>query len=368
MPMTAATLRSHTARDLAHIARQNGITGWHSMRKEELVRALVNLARKRALTTSKPPTSSSTEQAESIVHTSVSKTDPQALRRINQLQLQLAIVKNLAANSSIEGRPGPSEDRLVVMVRDPYWLHAVWELSQQSVNRAQAAMGPHWHTAQPTLRVYRIMEAGSSIHDRDITIHGGVSNWYVDVQDPPCQFRMEIGYLSKNDSFHWLARSNTVETPPAGTSDAVDENWADVAEHADRIYAMSGGYSPDGTSRELQDLLEQRLRRPLGSPMSTRYGQGAASLDNSESNLRFAIDAEVIVYGAANRDAHVTLKGEPVQLRSDGTFAVRLSLPNRRQVIPIVVSSADGVEQRTVILAVERNTKQMEPVVRDITR
>ena len=57
-----------------------------------------------------------------------------------------------------------------------------------------------------------------------------------------------------------------------------------------------------------------------------------------------------------------------MQLRSDGTFAVRLSLPDRRQVIPIVVSSVDGVEQRTVILAVERNTKRMEPVVRDITR
>ena len=102
--------------------------------------------------------------------------------------------------------------------------------------------------------------------------------------------------------------------------------------------------------------------------MNTRYGRGATSLDGSIEKLRFAIDAEVIVYGAANRDAHVTLKGEPVQLRDDGTFAVRLSLPDRRQVIPIVVSSADGLEQRTIILAVERNTKRMEPVVRDVTR
>jgi len=36
-------------------------------------------------------------------------------------------------------------------------------------------------------------------------------------------------------------------------------------------------------------------------------------------------------------------------------------------VIPIVASSCDGVEQRTIILAVERNTKLMEPVIRDIT-
>jgi uncharacterized protein len=34
-------------------------------------------------------------------------------------------------------------------------------------------------------------------------------------------------------------------------------------------------------------------------------------------------------------------------------------------VIPAVASSANGLEQRTVVLAVERNTKTMEPLVRD---
>ncbi len=129
---------------------------------------------------------------------------------------------------------------------------------------------------------------------------------------------------------------------------------------------MSGGYSPSGTSRELQELLEERLRKPLGSPMATRFGAGAIDLGGSEE-MPFALDAEIIVYGAADRNAHVTLKGEPVQLREDGTFAVRLSLPDKRQVIPVVASSSDGVEQRTIILAVERNTKTMERVVRDVT-
>ena len=366
--MTAATLRSHTARDLAHMARQNGVAGWHSMRKEELVRALVKLARKRALITGGANGSGEGKKSTSTTNSDKTKTDPQALVRINQLQRKLAAIKNLAYSPSGSDHPEPRQDRMVVMVRDPYWLHVVWELTQRSVDRAQAAMGQHWHTAQAILRLYRIMEAGAATHERDIVIHGGVSNWYVDVQDPPCEFRAEIGYLAQNGSFYCLARSNAVKTPPAGTSDAVDENWADVAQHADRIFAMSGGYSPGGTSRELQELLEERLCRPLGSPMITRFGQGAANLDSAAEKMRFAIDAEVIVYGAANRDAHVTLKGEPVQMREDGTFAVRLSFPDQRQVIPIVVSSADGVEQRTVILAVERNTKLMEPVVRDITK
>ena len=226
-------------------------------------------------------------------------------------------------------------------------------------------MGQRWHGAHPVLRIFRMQPDSAALHERDIHIHGGVRNWYIDVHEPPADYRLEIGYLAEDGFFYCLARSNEVSTPPAGTSDAVDENWKAVAENADRIYAMSGGYSAQGASRELQELLEERLRRPLGSPMKTRYGSGASLREGDR--LEFAVDAEIIVYGAVNRDAHVTLQGEPVQLRGDGTFAVRLSLPDRRQVIPIVASSYDGVEQRTTILAVERNTKVMEPLHRDVT-
>ena len=39
--------------------------------------------------------------------------------------------------------------------------------------------------------------------------------------------------------------------------------------------------------------------------------------------------------------------------------------PDRRQVLPVVASSSDGVEQQTIVLAVERNTKTMEPIIRE---
>ncbi len=362
--MTAAALRSRTAKDLAQMARQNGVAGWHSMRKVELIEALEAIARQRTL--QRLP-EKATANGHSLNKVQVLReTPPHVRRNLEQLHLKLAALKNLA-HSSKQTHSEPKEDRLVVMVRDPYWLHAVWDLSQRSVDRAQAAMGQRWHSAQPTLRVYRIMEAGTSKLERDITIHGGVSNWYVDVNEPPCTFRMEIGYLSPDGTFYALARSNSVQTPPAGSSTAMDENWSDVAQNADMIYAMSGGYSAQGTSRELQELLEERLRRPLGSPMNTRYGNGAAVFLREEESMALAIDAEIIIYGATSRSAHVTLKGAPVQIRQDGTFSARLKLPELRQVIPIVASSCDGVEQRTVILAVERNTKVLEPVVRDVT-
>jgi hypothetical protein len=40
-------------------------------------------------------------------------------------------------------------------------------------------------------------------------------------------------------------------------------------------------------------------------------------------------------------------------------------MPDKRQVLPVVASSADGIETRTVVVAVERNTKVMEPMVKD---
>jgi hypothetical protein len=367
--MTAAALRSLTAKDLAQMARERGVAGWHSMRKEELINALIRMARRRASADAKTPAAlrrdrgrqdaSSSSHVDSL--NGSHRTSPQARKRISQLHSKLAMVRNLAASAPT---PGVRHDRLVVMVRDPYWLHAYWELAPRSIDRAQAAMGQRWHGAQPVLRVLRMQPDSAALHERDIPVHGGVRNWYVDVQNPPADYRLEIGYLAEDGSFYCLARSNEVSTPPAGTSDAVDENWKAVAEDADRIFAMSGGYSAQGASRELQELLEERLRRPLGSPMKTRFGRGAAGREGER--LEFAVDAEIIVYGATSRDAHVTLQGEPVQLRDDGTFAVRLSLPDRRQVIPIVASSYDGVEQRTTILAVERNTKIMEPLVRDV--
>ena len=56
-------------------------------------------------------------------------------------------------------------------------------------------------------------------------------------------------------------------------------------------------------------------------------------------------------------NAKVTLQGEPVPIAADGTFSVRFSLPDSRQIIPAVASSQDGIEERTIVLAVERNTK-----------
>jgi hypothetical protein len=347
------------------------------MRKDQLIKVLLRAARNTSKVRKLPAKVTATRRSARADHSLraaqprvVEKPkDPTVVKRLARAKDKLARWKNLAFQTP-NGKPHSDvKDRLVAMVRDPFWLHAYWELTRAGVERAEAAMGQDWHSARPVLRIFEVSSSGSTTASerlsRTIEIHGGVNNWYIDVVDPPKSYRLDIGYQSASGKFFVLARSNVVSTPVPGTSDAIDGNWAAVAEDFEKIYALSGGYSAEGPNLELQQLFEERLRRPMGSPMATRFGSGADALASKKRDFHFEVDAELIVFGATEPDAHVTLQGDPVRLRPDGTFTVRFSLPNCRQVIPAVASSANGLEQRTVVLAVERNTKTMEPLVRD---
>jgi hypothetical protein len=377
---TAAKLKSRTVKELAAMAKRKRVPGWHSMRKDELVRVLARLAKSDKAKTSRNGRKSTARSGSSKTAASASGNGSRrterdragaAARQHKRQQHQKAKQvdrKDLAFTDDPSGN-GYTKDRLVVMVRDPFWLHAYWELTRRSVERARIAMGPRWHAAKPVLRLLEVTRDGTTntVRNvvRDIEIHGGVNNWYIDVHDPPKSFQLDIGYLAPDGSFLCLCRSNVITTPQVGAVDAVDGNWAPVAEDFDRIYALSGGYTDADDNGDLKDLFETRLRRPMGSPMMTRFGLGASAGGRSRRDLPFHVDAELVVYGATDPSAHVTLRGEPVRLQADGTFTVRFTLPDRRQVLPVVASSNDGVEQRTIVLAVERNTKVMEPVIRE---
>lgn len=443
--MTAETLNSYSAKDLAEMAKNRGVPGWHGMRKEQLIKALVKAARQKsnkvrgrevtrgsapAGRTQPPPSRAAKPSKPAVVappallngaasHKSAASSkptampskfatngassnghalngngaarsaapqraakpqpprDPEVTRKLEVIRTASALKKDLAylSHQLASGKNGRGlqkvvKDRLVVMVRDSYWLQAHWELSRNGVERAQAALGQEWHAVKPVLRLVEVTDGGttSAVETpvRDIEIHGGVNNWYIDVQDPPKSYRVDIGYLTASGRFYGLARSNVVTTPRAGSKDDLDQNWSDIASDFERIYSQSGGYNGDGNgSVELQEVFEERLRRPMGSSLISRFGPGVDGLLGGRKAFHFEIDAELIVFGKTEPDARVTLQNEPIKLRPDGTFTVRYSLPNARQVIPAVAASANGLEQRTVVLAVERNTKTMEPLIRD---
>jgi hypothetical protein len=379
--MTRDQLRACGKKELCDLARRQGVAGWHGMTKDELVAALARklrgarkpakpararraAVRPAARRPARPPL-----QAAAARDTSATISPEE---QVEESKYDVGVpTRDLATKGPRDLPAGYGKDRIVVMVRDPYWLHAYWELTRHAIQRAEAALGQEWHTARPILRLLDISGRETTCTServvRDIDIHGGCNNWYIDVGDPPRSFRVDIGYLARSGRFYVLARSNVVTTPRAGVSDVVDKNWADLdPAKADRLYAMSGGFDPAGTSSlELKELFEERLRRPLGSPAVTSFGSGGLLPAGKTRKFWFQLDAELIVYGATEPSARVTLQGEPVKLRRDGTFTLRFRLPDGRQIIPAVATSPDGSEERTIVLAVERNTKHLEPMLHD---
>ena len=386
--ITAAAFSTYTRKDLAQMAKEQGLTGWHSMRKDELVQALVKEARRNGVSPNgKPPKTlngkaaisgkvSVNGKAETKANRPVkngrakaapASTSGPETRRIQQTNAQSMRLKDLSGGISKEKENGKRRrDRVVLMVRDPYWLHASWEINRQSVTRAQTSLKEQWRASRPTLRLIEVEQDASTIDGetvvREIEIHGGVNDWYIDVHNPPCSYRIEIGYLAPDRQFYVLARSNTVTTPAPVNNGLPDSNWSDIADDYEKVYAMSGGYSGNNGTGDLQEMFEERLSRPMQPPMQQ---ENLASSPNRGRDFSFSVDAELVIYGQTQPDARVTLAGEPVKLRDDGSFIMRQSLPDRRQVLPVVAGSGDGVEQRTIVLAIERNTKVMEPMIID---
>ena len=424
-------LTNRTKKDLADMARRKGVKGYDRMDKDALVKALSRLA-KPALKPAKPAAKSPAKVAKpskpaaakpskaAPVAAKPSKPAPIAAKTkaapiagkpskpapiaakvnsngshktVNRLKDVLPakppvlaakpaapkpahtpsapFVSNIPAEKDLSGgkaATGTIKDKIYLMVPDPYWLHATWDLTHQSVQRAEAALRQDWHGARPIIRLFDVTSTDTTSTSetpvRDIIVHGGCNNWYIDIPQPPRQYRADIGYLSRRGEFFVLARSNVVTPPKAGSTEAVNVGWSDIdAKKAERILAMSTGFE-SSAHPELKELFEEKFRRPMGAPKDNAFGTGAVP-PSSIKKFFFDIDAELIVYGKTDPTAHVTLQNEPVKLRPDGTFTMLFSLPDSRQIIPAVATSVDGVGERTIVLAVERNTKHLDPMIHD---
>lgn len=401
--ITIADLKSQTRSDLANMARELGVQGWHGMRKDQLIEELrkvrrrtqqrasrakaskgkteekVTTKRAAAKKSAASPRSSASEsrrQQKSAAAASAPRVS-RVGRMMQKHRAEMEKRKDLSATVLVKGSNAKGngsqatpegKDRVALLVRDSFWLQASWDVQRSSVERARAALAEQWHAAVPVLRLIRVADTSktnaSEQTDRDIPVHGGVNNWYIDIMDPPGRFQVLLGYLVEStDRFFVLCKSNIVEPPEPGASDPIDAHWQDIAEDYERIYSLSGGKG-DSESEELKELFEDRLRRRLrvnNGPL----GSGADLSLRRDRRFPFKVDAELIVFGSTSPGSSVTLAGEPVRLQPDGTFTVRMELPDRRQVLPVVASSPDGMQQRTTVVAVERNTKVMEPISRD---
>jgi hypothetical protein len=89
-----------------------------------------------------------------------------------------------------------------------------------------------------------------------------------------------------------------------------------------------------------------------------------------ERKFWFKINAELIIYGATEPKAKVTIANRQINLRPDGTFSFRFSLPDGRYQLPTVAVSPDGAEVREARLEFSRSTDyrgHVEPHEQDPT-
>lgn len=250
------------------------------------------------------------------------------------------------------------DNHIYAMVRDPRWLYSYWEIQAELRERALERLGGSWDGVTTVLRVH---DAAAEEVSCDVSLPPGARNWYVNVA-PNRSYYLEIGLLHRDGRFIPLARSNTVSTPRAGMSEVIDEHWMGI--DFDAMYALSGGLEAGRSSAELQKIMEERLQAAITS------GSGVGAVSSLSSPARvpgrgfwFMLDCELIVYGATEPDAKVTLQGKEVPLRPDGTFTLRFALPDGSHHLDATAQSADGKETRTIVPVVTRTTHVPEPLV-----
>ena len=130
-------------------------------------------------------------------------------------------------------------------------------------------------------------------------------------------------------------------------------------------------------SMEITELVRRQLVKQLSDQTAAQLaaGQGALGLGSPSSpfgalgslsgpiaggekarGFWFNINAEIIIYGATEPDASVTIGGRPIRLRPDGTFSYRFALPDGTFDLPAIATSATGDDTRAAELRFRRQT------------
>jgi hypothetical protein len=249
------------------------------------------------------------------------------------------------------------KDIIVLQVRDPWWLHTYWEVRDATYQKLKSELGSIFDSAKKALRVYDVSYIdfnGLNAHRFfNIELTHDANNWYIDTGGSGRSWCVDFGLKLPDDRFITIVRSNIVSTPLEGPSWIADEEWTVPEELFARLYASAVGLGSSPV----------RLKKPW-SELGGRqlFSGGISSVGFSpvkkEGKRKFwlVVNTELIVYGATEPDAKVTVGGKPISLRPNGTFSLRFSLPDGKQVIPVKARSCDYLDERTITPVVIKET------------
>lgn len=307
--------------------------------------------------------------------------------------------------------------RLLLTARDPHWLYAHWDLTRdqlklynsRSVDRHlvlrvyknELVGEPHreihvhpesrnWfaHVGlagtrfvaelgyyRPNDQWVRISTSGSTMTPPD-TMSDDLSVWF---ETLPADMRLEelvklVKTAVKDNVPLMEAIQQLRATGAPGLPDsrsAGSGQWTPDQERAlAQVVSMDSVRRVWMGSLEITELIRRQFLQELSSQAAAQLGEtgswsGAVSSFSSpfgggierKKGFWFNVNAELIIYGATEADATVTIGGRKIQLRPDGTFSYRFSLPDGQYGLPAVATSADGTDSRSADLKFSRSTE-----------
>ncbi|MCI0537324.1 MAG: DUF4912 domain-containing protein, partial [Verrucomicrobiales bacterium] len=160
-----------------------------------------------------------------------------------------------------------------------------------------------------------------------------------------------------------------VATPP------LEENWTPAQTEAlAQVITMDTARRVWMGSLEITELIRRQLQEEISSITAAELAQQRAAaalagaipsisspLGREEARKRgafwFNVNAELVIYGATERGAKLTIGGRAVALRPDGTFSFRFALPDGEYDLPVTAVAPDGEESRAAGLSFRRSTR-----------
>ncbi len=307
---------------------------------------------------------------------------------------------------------GYGESRIVLLPRDPQWAYAYWDIPNEHKQELRNQGG-----SRLALRFYDVTDIdinSQSPHSLQQYECGEIAReWHLPVPVSDRDYVVEIGYICNDGRWLVLSRSPSVRVPPVYPSDWIEDKFITVdwnQELRGRTFAnlvspaqRAGGMGAAGAmgqeagqngeanpayadmvalaqSAEAQRMAgslfgsmhqvpEQAVSSfvfPSGAglwalPTTSGINMSGAGLFASAPPVKprkfwLIADAELIVYGATEPDATVTIDGEPIKLNSDGTFRFQMSFQDGILRYPIVAVANDGEQSRSIHMDFERQT------------
>jgi hypothetical protein len=293
--------------------------------------------------------------------------------------------------------------RLFLTARDPHWLYAYWDLSWQQMadSRGQASDGR---------LLLRVFEKNHGDPIQVLTLGHDSRNWYIPVNKAATTYHAELGYWRHDGQFHVVSHSREATTPPDAVSADTTARFVTIPIDITfrDLFAIIRGHMRDGEaladalhrlqlagfrfpfklgldlgpwtaeqsselerilggdlfrriqmgSFEISEWLRRRMQEELSSGMFSAFSPSGSSWSAApQKGFWFAVNAELIIYGATEPDATVTVDGKPIKLRTDGTFSFHYSFPDGQYKLPVVAVSKAGDDKREVQLTFERQSR-----------